>query len=142
MGPGLVVLVATGASTSGSAVSARKMVAHSGGRFGGADVILIEAKASGLDVINEMRRLYAHEKWNVCLTQSRRNPGLLAEYGEQGLHVTASQSIHVSEAAGGKAPCAGLDRSLLPEHCRRRRGVRTPRRHGARTAGGCEAGST
>jgi predicted phage terminase large subunit-like protein len=26
---------------------------------------LIEAKANGLDVINEMKRLYGHEKWGV-----------------------------------------------------------------------------
>jgi phage terminase large subunit-like protein len=34
-------------------------------RFGGADVLLIEAKANGLDVIREMQRLYGHEKWGV-----------------------------------------------------------------------------
>jgi hypothetical protein len=34
-------------------------------RFGGADVLLVEAKASGLDVIREMQRLYGHEKWGV-----------------------------------------------------------------------------
>jgi predicted phage terminase large subunit-like protein len=34
-------------------------------RFGGADVLLVEAKANGLDVIREMQRLYGHEKWGV-----------------------------------------------------------------------------
>jgi hypothetical protein len=34
------------------------MVKWSADRFGGADVVLIEAEASGLDVINELRRLY------------------------------------------------------------------------------------
>jgi hypothetical protein len=34
-------------------------------RFGGADALLVEAKANGLDVINEMNRLYSREKWGV-----------------------------------------------------------------------------
>jgi phage terminase large subunit-like protein len=34
-------------------------------RFGGADVLLVEAKANGLDVIHEMNRLYGREKWGV-----------------------------------------------------------------------------
>jgi phage terminase large subunit-like protein len=40
-------------------------VAWSCSRFGGADVLIIEAKASGLDVINEIRRLYDRKKWGV-----------------------------------------------------------------------------
>jgi hypothetical protein len=42
-----------------------EMVAWNCRRFGGADVLLVEAKASGLDVIREMQRLYGHEKWGV-----------------------------------------------------------------------------
>jgi hypothetical protein len=41
------------------------MVKWSADRFGGADVVLIEAKASGLDVMNELRRLYARAPWGV-----------------------------------------------------------------------------
>ncbi len=40
-------------------------VAHSCRRFGGADMLLIEAKASGIDVINEMKRLYGDEQWGI-----------------------------------------------------------------------------
>jgi hypothetical protein len=40
-------------------------VAWSCHRFGGADALLVEAKANGLDVIHEMNRLYAREKWGV-----------------------------------------------------------------------------
>lgn len=40
-------------------------VAHSCRRFGGADMLLIEAKASGIDVINEMKRLYGDEQWGL-----------------------------------------------------------------------------
>jgi predicted phage terminase large subunit-like protein len=40
-------------------------VAWSAERFGGADAVLIEGKASGLDVINELRRLYGRQKWEV-----------------------------------------------------------------------------
>ncbi len=39
-------------------------VAHTAKRFN-ADTLLIEAKASGLDVIHEMRRLYADERWGI-----------------------------------------------------------------------------
>jgi predicted phage terminase large subunit-like protein len=39
-------------------------VAHTARRFN-ADTLLIEAKASGLDVIHEMRRLYADERWGI-----------------------------------------------------------------------------
>jgi phage terminase large subunit-like protein len=42
-----------------------EMVNWSANRFGGADAVLIEAKASGLDVINELRRLYQRAKWQV-----------------------------------------------------------------------------
>jgi phage terminase large subunit-like protein len=42
-----------------------EMVAYAASRFGGADVVLVEAKASGLDVINELKRLYKDEKWGV-----------------------------------------------------------------------------
>jgi phage terminase large subunit-like protein len=42
-----------------------EMVKWSADRFGGADVVLIEAKASGLDVINELRRLYTHAQWGM-----------------------------------------------------------------------------
>jgi predicted phage terminase large subunit-like protein len=41
-----------------------ELVAHSCRRFK-VDALLIEAKASGLDVAHEMRRLYADEKWSV-----------------------------------------------------------------------------
>jgi hypothetical protein len=44
-------------------------LAWSAGRFGGADVVLVEAKASGLDVINEVRRLYT-QKMGCCGDQS------------------------------------------------------------------------
>lgn len=40
-------------------------VAYSCRRFGGADMLLVEAKASGLDVINEMKRLHADETWGI-----------------------------------------------------------------------------
>jgi hypothetical protein len=40
-------------------------VAWSCMRFGGADVLLIEGKASGLDVMNEIRRLYTRRKWDI-----------------------------------------------------------------------------
>jgi hypothetical protein len=40
-------------------------VAWSCQRFGGCDALLVEAKANGLDVINEMNRLYSREKWGV-----------------------------------------------------------------------------
>lgn len=42
-----------------------EMVKWSADRFGGADVVLIEGRASGLDVINELRRLYARAQWQV-----------------------------------------------------------------------------
>jgi len=35
-----------------------EMVAWNCRRFGGADALLVEAKPNGLDVINEMQRLY------------------------------------------------------------------------------------
>jgi hypothetical protein len=37
----------------------------SASRFGGADVVLVEAKTSGLDVINELRRIYTRAQWQV-----------------------------------------------------------------------------
>jgi hypothetical protein len=40
-------------------------VAWSSSRFGGADVLLVEARASGLDVMNEIRRLYGRSKFDV-----------------------------------------------------------------------------
>jgi hypothetical protein len=42
-----------------------EMIAWNCRRFGGADALLVEAKANGLDVIKEMQRLYGHEKWGV-----------------------------------------------------------------------------
>jgi hypothetical protein len=41
------------------------MIAWNCRRFGGADALLVEAKANGLDVIKEMQRLYGREKWGV-----------------------------------------------------------------------------
>jgi predicted phage terminase large subunit-like protein len=34
-------------------------------RFGGADMLLIEEKGSGIDVVNEMKRLYGNETWAI-----------------------------------------------------------------------------
>lgn len=47
-------------------------VAHSCRRFD-IDVLLIEAKASGLSVAQEMERLYAAERWSVRLAQAPRD---------------------------------------------------------------------
>jgi hypothetical protein len=40
-------------------------VAWSASLHGGADAVLVEAKASGLDVINELRRIYKRAPWQV-----------------------------------------------------------------------------
>ena len=40
-------------------------VAWSCSRFGGADVLIVEGKASGIDVINEIRRIYTRKKWDI-----------------------------------------------------------------------------
>ena len=40
-------------------------IAHSCRRFGGADMLLIEEKGSGIDVVNEMKRLYGNETWAI-----------------------------------------------------------------------------
>jgi predicted phage terminase large subunit-like protein len=40
-------------------------IAYTCRRFGGADMLLIEAKGSGIDVVNEMKRLYGNETWAI-----------------------------------------------------------------------------
>jgi predicted phage terminase large subunit-like protein len=40
-------------------------IAYTCRRFGGADMLLIEEKGSGIDVVNEMKRLYGNETWAI-----------------------------------------------------------------------------
>jgi phage terminase large subunit-like protein len=40
-------------------------IVHTCRRFGGADMLLIEEKASGIEVVNEMKRLYGNETWAI-----------------------------------------------------------------------------
>jgi predicted phage terminase large subunit-like protein len=40
-------------------------IAHTCRRFGGADILLIEEKGSGIDVVNKMKRLYGNETWAI-----------------------------------------------------------------------------
>ncbi len=47
-------------------------VAHSCRRFN-VDLLLVEAKASGIDVINEMQRLYGGEQWGIEGAQAPRD---------------------------------------------------------------------
>lgn len=48
-------------------------IVYTAGRFGGADAVLVEAKASGLDVINELKRLYSDEKWGVIAIKPNKD---------------------------------------------------------------------
>jgi hypothetical protein len=50
-------------------------IAHTCRRFGGADMLLIEEKASGIDVVNEMKRLYGNETWAIGGTSDGSKPG-------------------------------------------------------------------